>query len=188
MSLYWEGQRLRLRAVEPKDAAAHFLVNQDERTHRMLDQIYPPSSMVGVERWASETSLKGFVNDEYSFQMESLGSDQLVGHLNTHDCNRRVGIFRYGINVLPEHQGKGYASEAARLVLRYYFDELRYQKCNVHVFAINEASIVLHERLGFVLEGRERRAVYTNGEHSDQLIYGITKEEFFEKHGTSFDR
>jgi hypothetical protein len=32
------------------------------------------------------------------------------------------------------------------------------------------------------LEGRQRRAVYTRGEHSDLLLFGITAEEFAARH------
>ena len=77
-----------------------------------------------------------------------------------------------------EYWGKGYAGEAIRLVLGYFFDELGYQKCTVDVYAFNTQSVRLHEKLGFKLEGRERRMIYTGGAYHDNLIMGITVEEF----------
>jgi RimJ/RimL family protein N-acetyltransferase len=65
-----------------------------------------------------------------------------------------------------------------RLVLRYYFEERRYQKCSVYVYDFNAPSQRLHESLGFTQEGRLRRMLYSGGEHHDVLVYGITKEEF----------
>jgi len=62
--------------------------------------------------------------------------------------------------------------------MRYYFQELRYQKVTVHIYSFAEPSVKLHESLGFQLEGRIRRAVFTNGQYFDELIYGLTKEEF----------
>jgi RimJ/RimL family protein N-acetyltransferase len=56
--------------------------------------------------------------------------------------------------------------------------ELRYQKVTVHIYSFAEPSVKLHESLGFQLEGRIRRAVFTNGQYFDELIYGLTKEEF----------
>jgi len=38
--------------------------------------------------------------------------------------------------------------------------------------------MALHERLGFTLEGRLRRMIYTEGTFHDKLIYGLTQEEF----------
>ena len=64
------------------------------------------------------------------------------------------------------------------MVLRYYFEELRYQKVSVAVHGYNEESIALHEKLGFVREGTLRRMVYTNGEYFDVHWYGMTREEW----------
>lgn len=38
----------------------------------------------------------------------------------------------------------------------------------------------LHEALGFKKEGVIRRMVYTNGNYYDEVIYGMTSEEFDE--------
>lgn len=50
------------------------------------------------------------------------------------------------------HWRRGYASDAICIVLRYYFEELRYQKCTVSVYDFNESSLRLHEWLGFQVE------------------------------------
>jgi RimJ/RimL family protein N-acetyltransferase len=84
----------------------------------------------------------------------------------------------YGLSIRPAHRRQGYAFEAIPLVLRYYFHERRYQKVNAEVYAFNDASVHLHEKLGFVLEGRLRRMIYTNGQFHDALFYGMTREEF----------
>jgi RimJ/RimL family protein N-acetyltransferase len=48
----------------------------------------------------------------------------------------------------------------------------------VRAYAFNEPSLRLHERLGFVPEGRLRRMIYTGGAHHDVCLYGMTVEEF----------
>lgn len=181
MANYWEGSLIRLRAVEPGDAEAHVRFNQSD-DYGMLDQLYPPASTARVESWAEAKAQEGFRDDAYSFQMEALDSGELVGGIATHNAIPRIGIVSYGLHVFAEHRGKGYASEAICLVLRYYFQERRYQKANVGVYAINEPSRRLHERLGFTLEGTIRRSVYTGGEYSDELRFGMTVEEFRERH------
>jgi RimJ/RimL family protein N-acetyltransferase len=103
---------------------------------------------------------------------------EFVGTINTHHCDRRNGTFQYGLAIRREHWNRGYASEAIRLVLAYYFRELRYQKVNAHVFSFNKASRSLHKKLGFRQEGRLRRMVYTQGKHYDDIIFGLTAEEF----------
>jgi RimJ/RimL family protein N-acetyltransferase len=73
---------------------------------------------------------------------------------------------------------RGYAAEAITIVLRYYFEELRYQKAFVGVYSFNEASLGLFARLGFVQEGRQRRMVFTRGRYFDMVWLGMTAEEF----------
>ncbi|MCB0159546.1 MAG: GNAT family N-acetyltransferase [Caldilineaceae bacterium] len=46
------------------------------------------------------------------------------------------------------------------------------------VYSNNPVSQALHERLGFQLEGRLRRIIYTHGRFFDELYYGITDDEF----------
>jgi RimJ/RimL family protein N-acetyltransferase len=84
----------------------------------------------------------------------------------------------YGLVIAAAHQRRGYAREAVQLVLRYYFEELNYQKVTVDVYDYNEVSRRFHESLGFTLEGRIRRTLYTDGKHHDELVYGLLREEF----------
>jgi RimJ/RimL family protein N-acetyltransferase len=63
-------------------------------------------------------------------------------------------------------------------VLRYFFRELRYQKCTVLVYSFNQQSLRLHEKLGFRFEGRLRNMVYTNGSFYDEIYFGMTSSEY----------
>lgn len=42
----------------------------------------------------------------------------------------------------------------------------------------NPASIRLHQKLGFVEEGRRRRQWFYNGEFHDEILWGMTREEY----------
>jgi len=181
MTNYWEGKRIRLRAVDAADAEAHHRFNQTE-DYGLLDQIFPPGSLARVEEWATNQAKQGFEHNAYAFQMEVIETGELAGGIATHDADPRVGTFSYGIGVMAEHRGRGYAREAICLVLRYYFQERRFQKANVRVYDINEPSRRLHESLGFQLEGRIRNSVFTAGQFSDLLWYGITADEFRTRH------
>ena len=66
------------------------------------------------------------------------------------------------------------------IVLRYAFHELRFQKYNIHCLETNQPMIRHAARLGCQAEGRIRRHIYTNGRFQDELIFGLTREEFDE--------
>lgn len=173
------GKRVRLRAVELSDADFFFRLDDLTTDYgRSTDEVWFPSSRHGVERWVESQIKRSDESDAFRFMIETVGERVTVDTLNTHTVNKRVGIFMYGIAIAPEHQRQGYAAEAIRLCLRYYFQERRYQKVTAEVYSFNRASIALHERLGFALEGRLRRMVYTNGQFYDALLFGLLREEF----------
>lgn len=94
---------------------------------------------------------------------------------NTRPIN---GTFKYALAIKRPFWRKGYGREAVTIFLRYFFRELRYQKCTALVYAFNERSIRFHEALGFKFEGRLRNMLYTNGEYFDELYFGLTRAEW----------
>lgn len=177
----WQGEKVRLRAIEPEDWEFFHTWNLDSETARRSYFVSFPSGKERDRRWAVDMAVKESENDEFNLAIENQNGE-LVGIINTHGCNRRNGTFGYGLAVRREYHRKGYASEAILLVLRYFFLELGYQKVTAGVYAFNEASIRLHEKLGFQQEGRLRRMTFTNGRYFDDIHFGLTVEEFKERH------
>jgi RimJ/RimL family protein N-acetyltransferase len=180
---FWQGTTIRLRAIEPGDAATFAKWNLDSERGRFLDFLWPPTSLAADRQMAEQSSLRKLDNDAYHWIIENSDGEP-VGSIATHDCSPRNGTFSYGLDVADEHQRKGYASAAIRLVLRYYFDELRYQKVTIMVHSDNPASIRLHQKLGYQLEGTLRRMVFTHGGYVDALWFGLTVEEFHAMNGS----
>ncbi|MGH2559385.1 MAG: GNAT family N-acetyltransferase [Thermomicrobiales bacterium] len=177
----WQGERVRLRAIEPADWATYFAWDRDEEQSRSLYAVPFPRSEEATRRWAEAEATREREGDNFRFVIENQAGEA-VGDLTIHDCDARVGTLSYGLNIRKEHRRKGYAAEAIRLVLRYYFEERRYQKVTVGVYSFNEASIRLHEKLGFQREGCLRRTVFTRGRHFDEIKFGLTAEEFAAAH------
>ena len=173
----FEGRLVRLSAISAANWEVYYEWGLNTESDRLLYQIPFPSSRDRVRTWVEEAARSHTPGENFDFQIERLDGE-MVGSIGVHHCNLRFGTFMYGLAILPQHQRKGYASEAIRLVLRYYFQERRYQKANTEVYSFNEPSIRLHEKLGFVQEGRLRRTVFTQGRYFDRLQYGMTREEF----------
>ena len=174
----WRGHRVRLRPVEPDDWPLFHAWGQDDAVSRLAHTVPFPESAEAVRRWAEGTATREWRDDDFRWLILALDGDAPVGTINTHGADRRAGTFSYGVALASGAERRGFGSEAVRLVLRYYFLELGYQKANAHVHEFNGPSRLLHERLGFVLEGRLRRMVYTAGRHWDMLAYGMVREEF----------
>lgn len=177
----FEGRLVRLRALEPEDADTQFRHLQDTEISRLDSNIGFPIALADIRR-RLESPREPRNADDKLLVIETL-EGQMVGEINVQLADQRNGVFSIGIG-LPERTawGKGYAKEAMLLILRFMFHERRYQKCNIGVFAFNERAIGLYRHLGFVDEGRIRRAVFTNSQFHDELLLGITVEEFDEKY------
>lgn len=173
----WSGNKVRLRAVLPTDWDKFHNNDYDSECARLCDVIYFPRSEEGTKTWAEHQASKGPDGDNFMLSIETLDG-VLVGSISTHSCDPRHGTFKYGAAIFREHWRKGYATEAIMILLRYYFEELRYQKVTAHIYAFNESSIALHEYLGFLQEGRLRNMIFTQGQYYDEYLYGLTKSEY----------
>ena len=175
----WEGNKVRLRPMEPSDWEKFHNNDLDSEVARLCDVIYFPRSPEGTKGWAERASKEGPNGDDIRLSIETLDGE-LVGSINTYSCDSRNGTFKYGLGIFRDHWKKGYGTDAVMVILRYYFEELRYQKVTAPIYDFNEGSTVLHEKIGFKQEGRLRRMIYTNGDYHDELIYGLTNQEFKE--------
>jgi RimJ/RimL family protein N-acetyltransferase len=174
----WQGKLVRLRAFEAADWEGYHAWNFDDEQSCALYFIPPPGTAEGVRRWAEKEAAREREGDNFRFVIEENAEGRLVGDLTVNNCDPRVGSFSYGVNIARDYRGKGYAREAILIALRYYFGERRYHKVTVHVYGFNAASIRLHESLGFQKEGQIRDVVYTHGQYFDELVYGLTSDEF----------
>lgn len=175
---FWQGKKIRLRPLRIEDAEQSFINSLDSTTRQILQ--------LGIELPTSEEVLKAElerfigckdVDGVIIFIIESFKMIN-VGGISLHSRDEKNGKFSFGISVVREHRRKGYADDAIRILLRYGFLERRYQKCNSACADSNEASIRLHKKLGFIEEGRRRRQWYYNGEYHDDILFGLTREEF----------
>lgn len=173
------GQLVRLRPMEPSDTELFETLEYDDDSNRLGSAfVAVPWSRHRLSKWLEEESAKKPEGDVYRFVIETLADQTAAGIIQTNYADRRVGIFTYGLQIIPPHRRRGYGHDAVRVLLGYFFEELGYQKCNITVYDFNEASLAFHAELGFVGEGTLRRNVYTAGAFHDEVLFGLTREEF----------
>jgi RimJ/RimL family protein N-acetyltransferase len=177
MNNLFEGQRIRLRSLEAGDAETIFKFSQDNEISRRDARVFWPNSLERI-RQRLEKANTSQTGDDKDLAIETLDG-QMVGEINTQLCDARNGTFSLGIGLGDRTAwGKGYAKEAILLVLRHMFHERRYQKCNIGVYAFNQRAVDFYRHLGFQDEGRIRRSYFTNGTYYDEILLGMTLEEF----------
>ena len=77
----------------------------------------------------------------------------------------------------PQNQGRGYATEAVRLLLGYLFARGKH-RITACCDARNAASVAVLERLAMRREGHLRQSTWAKGEWTDDLLYGLLREEW----------
>ena len=83
----------------------------------------------------------------------------------------------------PAYLDRGYGTEASTLLLDYAFGVLGYHKINLDLFEYNARALAMYEKLGFVVEGRRRENHWSRGRFWDDILMGVTAEEWWSKHG-----
>jgi len=96
-----------------------------------------------------------------------------------------------GLTVDPDHDraeigywigmpfwGNGIATEAARELMRYGFEDLKLHRIFAICYTGNDASLRILEKLGMKAEGRSRQHIKKWGEYRDIENYGILADDW----------
>jgi hypothetical protein len=81
MGSIWQGERVRLRGIEPDDWEAFMRFDQDSEDMRSGGMLFQPRSAEGYRRWAREQAEKGpdVRSDDFDLAIESLAEKCVVG-------------------------------------------------------------------------------------------------------------
>jgi RimJ/RimL family protein N-acetyltransferase len=101
-----------------------------------------------------------------------------AGMLGFHVVNERSRIARLErLAVHPAFRGRRLADEAARLFQRLLLEELGFHRLELEIYAVNERACAHAERVGFVREGRKRKAYLRDGDWVDTVLYALIPED-----------
>lgn len=174
----WHGKKIYLRAVCSDDLHHYYLkYTVDTRSQRHGDRALLPYGPDMMKERVKKLSMQNPYEEEATLIISDYQNNP-VGNINVHSINRINRTFSYGLGIQKEFRKKGYASEAIKLLLGFYFLELNYNKVETKVYSFNPESMGLHEKLGFVKEGVLRQNIYADGRYHDTICYGLTKEEY----------
>lgn len=100
-----------------------------------------------------------------------------AGMLGFHVVNERSRIARLErLAVHPDFRGRRVADEAARLFQQLLL-ELGLHRLELEIYASNERACAHAERVGFIREGRKRKAYLKDGEWVDTVLYALIPED-----------
>ncbi len=141
----------------------------------MQDAVFPQTAEDEMEWFEHMRKDKA----RYVFAVRLRTDGAAIGTCSLFDINWRIRKCVFGIAIgYPKHHGKGYGTEALRLILRYAFLELGLNRVQLHVYEFNTRAIRSYEKAGFRQEGVLRQAVYREGRYWDEIVMAILRTEW----------
>lgn len=106
-------------------------------------------------------------------------SSRHIGNITLHQVDWRNRNAEVGVIIGDRRvHGKGYATEAIRLVAEHAFNKLNLRKLYAGMIKGNEASKRAFEKVGFKVEGILKEHFYLNDKYLDCYRMGLLKNEY----------
>jgi RimJ/RimL family protein N-acetyltransferase len=113
-------------------------------------------------------------HDRADWAIVRIADGAVLGEAVVHDLDAANAAANYRISLVgPEVFGRGYGTEATRLVVDYALDVAGLHRLQLQVFAFNPRAQRVYEKCGFVREGVHRDALHWEGAWHDAISMAI---------------
>ena len=106
------------------------------------------------------------------FRIADAASDEVIGGINLRFGENDTAEISYFLRTSA--RGRGVATRAVRLVVRWAFEQLGIERIELRVHPDNTASRRVAERVGFAREGVERASrAWPDGTRFDSIVFSL---------------
>jgi RimJ/RimL family protein N-acetyltransferase len=138
--------------------------------------VAPQSEAAAKARFADWSANQ---HDEIGFVVETLDEPPvLIGHVGIWGARPKDRCATLGIGLGLDYVGRGYGTDALRVMVDYGFREIGLHRIQLEVLAFNTVAIRAYTKAGFVEEGRRRAAVFHDGEWHDEVLMAVIETEW----------
>ena len=102
----------------------------------------------------------------------------LAGNIHLWGARPKDRCATLGIALGREYIGRGYGTDAMRVIVGYGFREMGLHRIQLSVAPFNPAGIRAYQKAGFVEEGRQRESVLHDGRWYDEVLMSILDHEW----------
>jgi len=168
-----EGKNVNLRVMEKED----FPLFAEWANKPEVSGEYTP--LYQVSKTQAEKMFEG-PHEKKPFIIEKRDGSRIgfITHFYVlHPASRQLEI---GYSLVPTERGKGYCTEATRLMVDYLFLSKDTMRIQAQTDPRNIASHKVLEKAGFKKEGTLRKSFFMRGEWKDAAMFSILREEWKE--------
>ena len=172
-----------IRPTEPSDAREQLGLRLANRDHTgpwdpLRDESFYSEAGQRLELDLDQRSWAA--GSAYAFAvLDTQLGDRLIGRVALSNVVRgpwQNATLGYWID--QDSLGKGHATRAVRLVLRFAFEHAGLHRVQPAIIPRNTRSVRVAEKAGFRLEGRALRYLKINGTWEDHDVYALTVEDW----------
>jgi RimJ/RimL family protein N-acetyltransferase len=174
-----ETERLVLRPFEPADhEALRSIYSREEVATYLYDEAMTDDEIRAL--LDKRLAARGIAEegDRLSFAVIERSTGGFVGDVVLAWTSRLHRSGEIGFVFHPDHQGRGYATEAATELLRIAFEQIRLHRVVARTEARNVASARVMEKLGMRREAHLVENEWVKDEWQSELIYAILDREW----------
>lgn len=171
-----EGRLITLRPLTEKDADVMFAAADNAEVNRLTGT----TQTATLEQYRTHYARLLAAQDRVDYAIiPNEKPEKVVGEvvLNAIDEQNRSANFR--IMLLNEsYFGKGYGSEATRLMVKHGFERLELHRIDLEVYDFNPRAARVYEKAGFVREGVKRDVLFWDGAFHSAIVMSILELEY----------
>lgn len=171
----YESERLYLSPICIDDYQKYTKWMNDETLASGLGNFYFYLSETSEKDWIESVNKKGS-NDFAIIRKED---NKIIGNYGLemdNDVSKRFHVGGY-IGEITD-RGKGYGTEALKLITKYAFEVLNAHTVFSGIYSFNISSLKAAIKAGYNEAGRYREAYFYNGVYNDTILVEITKNDY----------
>jgi RimJ/RimL family protein N-acetyltransferase len=172
------GKRLRLRGIEKEDLPRFVAWLNDPEVTRHLP-FRTPLSLVQEEKWYEMILQKHTAEQPMVIERDAPEGWAPIGNISFLAIDWINRCTELGIYIGEKaYWDQGYGREAIQLMLQFGFNGLNLNRIYLRVDETNIRGIHSYEHAGFVHEGRQRQAIFEDGQYIDLLLMSVLRSEW----------
>jgi [ribosomal protein S5]-alanine N-acetyltransferase len=119
----------------------------------------------------------GFWSKNEGMLLIADANGEVVGEIEYFPINDYLTGFELSYLIFgTEHRGKGYATDAVKLMTQYLFAQHRIERVQLNIHPDNAASRRVAEKSGYTLEGVMRQCWFSGGRFHDLEVWAMLRE------------
>jgi RimJ/RimL family protein N-acetyltransferase len=166
----------KLRELRASDAASLLAMLSTEEVSRFISP--PPTTLAGFERFIEWTRREQAAGRYICFGIVPDGCEDAIGIIQVRQLDPSFATAEWGFALGSAFWGTGLFQASARAVIAYVFEHVGIHRLEARAAVANGRGNAALQKLGAVSEGVLRRSFLKNGEHLDQVLWGIVATEW----------